>query len=482
MGKRPVTGAAAPVSRSLHKRGLREKLIVAFSLMSVIPLLVLFYLVSVYVIPHARQTWDVLVVVGLASGIAVLGLVLTRGFVLPVIRLASQAQAIADGQLEKEVDVASQDEVGSIGNALNLITQKVRDNMDQLSVYGEQTKKLNLEINRRMLALSNLLHVSNLIAQSAKLDEVTAFVLEKLTEIEEAELNCLLELDPEDGSFVIRGCVCADAGQMSALRGGRVNSLWLCKILEEGHLLAVDAEHVSAEAGQLLRGQFGMANAVFQPIVSMRQNIAVLVSANRKAGFSFGADCLDLLKVFGKQMAIAVEKDLLAKRADTLKVIDELTGLYNASYIKSRLSEEIRRAERYHRPCSLVLLDIDDFEKLLERHGTLASEAVLHQVAELMKAQVTEVDRIGRMGPDQFALILPERNKREALDLAEAIRKTVERHVFANGPALLPCSVHLCAAVSENPLDGSEGERLFAKAAEAMKAAKQQGKNKVLAA
>ncbi len=487
MGKRPVAGPPPPPamnskSSMLLRRGLKEKVIVAFALMSVIPLLVLFYLVSVYVLPYTKQAWDVLIIVGLSSGIALLGLVLTRSFVIPVIRLASQAQAIAEGQLDKAVEVESQDEVGSIGASLNQITQTVRANMDQLNVYGEQTKHLNLEINRRIMTLSNLLQVSSLISQSAKIDDVTTFVLEKLSQLDEGEFNCLLELDAEDGSFVIRGCIGLDTGQMKALLGCRITSNWLAKVLEEGRVVVVDRDRPCEEAHELLHEQFGMSNAVLQPIVTLRQGIAVLLSANRKPGFVFGDDCLDLFKVFGKQMAIAVENDMLVKRAENLKVIDELTGLYNASYTKNRLDEEVKRAARYHRPCSLVLLDMDDFEKMQGLYGALASEAVLHQVAELLKVQVSDVDRIGRLGPDLFAIILPERNKREAIELAEAIRKIVERHIFANGPNLLPCSVHLCASVSENPLDGSTGDQLLIKAVEAMKAAKKQGKNKVLAA
>ena len=225
-----------------------------------------------------------------------------------------------------------------------------------------------------------------------------------------------------------------------------------------------------------------MSNAVLQPVVSMRQGIALLVSANRDPQFVFREDCLDLLKVFGKQVVIAIENDLLMKRAEELKVLDELTGLYNAAYMKGRLEEEVRRAMRYHRPCSLILLDLDDFERLQDLYGMLAAEAVLHQVAEILKTHVSDIDRVGRMGPDEFAVILPEKNKREAIELAELLRGAVEHHVFSNGPNSLPCSLHLCAAVSENPLDGSVAEKLFSKAESTMRAAKQQGKNKVLAA
>ncbi len=467
--------------RSILPTGLREKLIVAFSLMSIIPLLVLGYVVSIYVFPQIREIGNLSLVIALAIGIALLGLAVTWGFVMPVVKLASEAQAIAHGELDRQVEVEAGGEIGSIGSALNQITQRVRDNMAQLHAYGEETKHLNLEINRRILTLSHLLQVSNLIGQSAKIEEVTAFILEKLAQVEETELNCLLELDAQMGVFTVRGCMGSDLGP-AVLQGSQISSPWLEKVLREGRLVVVDRERASAKGQVFLNEQWGMTNAVLQPIVSVGRGIAVLISANRKKEFVFHGEVLDLLKVFGKQAAIAIENDLLVKRAEELKVIDELTGVYNAGYMKNRLEEEIQRAMRYQRSCSLIVLNLDNFRKIQDLHGVLAGEGLLHQVAEILKTRVTEVDRVGRMGQDEFAIILPEKNKREAIELAESIRRTVEATRFTNGPTPLPGLLTVCAGVSENPLDGSSEGGLFAKAAEAMKAAKQQGKNKVLAA
>ncbi len=137
---------------------------------------------------------------------------------------------------------------------------------------------------------------------------------------------------------------------------------------------------------------------------------------------------------------------------------------------------------RYQRSCSLVVLNLDDFQRVQDLYGAMAGEGILHQVAEILKAQVTEVDRVGRMDRDEFAIILPEKSKREAIELAESIRRVVEGTQFISGSQPLPGFLTICAGVSENPLDGSSEEGLFAKAVEALKAAKQQGKNKVLAA
>lgn len=484
MGQRSVS-PKQPFPRlkpSLLPRGLKEKLVVVFSLMSVLPMMVMVYIVSVYLFPRMESIWDVSLVVLLTGVVAFLGLAVARGMVMPMVRLSQQAQEIAEGHLEREVQIDATDEVGSLGAALNQITQRVRENMSQLRMYGEQTKHMNLEINRRILTMSHLLQVSSLISQSAKIEEVVSFILEKLSQIEETELNCVLEPGGGKGSFVVRAAAGSDTKQVAALQGSRIAAPWLGQVLEQKRMFVLDAQRSFRVEQETLEQVFGMTHAVFQPITSVGQGIGILLSANRKSDFVFTEDCLDLLKVFGKQLAIALENDLLTRRAEELKVIDELTGLYNAAYLQSRLEEEIRRAIRYHRPCSLILLSVDDFQQFQGMYGVLAAEGVLHQMADLLKARVTEVDRVARMGPEEFAIVLPEKNKREALELADSIRGWVGEHRFTNGRELLPRSLSVSVGVSENPIDGSNGAELFQKAAAEVASAKKQGKNRVIAA
>ncbi len=470
------------VKASLLPSGLKEKLIVAFGLMSVVPLLILGYVVSNYVFPKLDTTWDLSLVVGLGIAIAFLGFIVARSLVLPVVKMAAEAQAIAEGHLERKVSTEeAPDEVGTLGVALNQITERVRDNMSQLRLYGEQTKDLNLEINRRIMTLSNLLQVSNLISQSAKIEEVIQYILQKLTQLDETELNCILRPVGEK-EFVIQAASGLDAAQVQGLLEGKISAPWLRQALSNRQTLVIDGKSAASAEGELIQQLFGMTNAVCQPIGSMGEGVGVLVTANKKSRFEFQSDCLDILKVFAKQLTIAIENDMLMKRAEELKVIDELTGLYNEGYMRGRMEEEIRRAARYHRSCALALFNLDGYGQFRDLYGALAAEKLLHQIAELLKGAVTEVDRVGRIGADEFAVILPERNKREAIDLAEIIRGKVEEHVFMNGLKPFPQSTTVSGGVSENPIDGMTGDELFTKATEALSRAKAEGKNKILTA
>ena len=255
---------------------------------------------------------------------------------------------------------------------------------------------------------------------------------------------------------------------------------WLARVLSKQEPFVIDGEASLSHGGELLQQLFGMTNGVCQPLISMGKVGGVLISANRKTDFQFDKDILELLGIFAKQMAIALENDLLARRAEALRVTDELTGLYNAPYMKERMEEEILRAIRYHRSCSLVIFNLDNFRQFSKFYGESASEDILRQVAALLKEQTSEVDRIGRMDSDAFAVILPERNKREAIDFAESVRRKIEGTAFANGSKRLAGTLPVSGGVSENPLDGSTSDELFTKAAEALKQAKVQGKNRVV--
>ena len=481
MDARTVSKRTPPVKGggSLVSRGLREKLTVAFCLMSVVPLLVLIYIVANYVFPNLKTGWDLVPVVGLSAGIAFLGFVVVRSVVLPIVKLSSEARAIAAGNMDGNIEVRATDEVGALGTALNQITQRVRDNMAQLRAYGEETKYLHLEINKRIIALSNLLQISNMITQSStKLEEVIAFSLDKLSQLDSAEFNCLLKPTEDSNHFVVQAVEGINHAEAGSFANVQVDAPWLRRAISEQAALVID-EKASVSDRESLRKTFGMTNAVCQPLSSMGKGVAVLVSANRLQGFVFDDDTLDLLKVFAKQITIAVENDLLIKQTEELEIVDGLTGLYNAKYTHNRLEEEIQRSIRFHRPCSLAVFNVDNFQHLKDLYGGPVTDRILCQVAEIIRGELSEVDRAGRTKADELALILPERNKREAIELAETIRHRVETTVFTDGSRRLSDRISISGGVSENPIDGSTSQELFRKASEALESAKSRGKNRV---
>ncbi len=206
--------------------------------------------------------------------------------------------------------------------------------------------------------------------------------------------------------------------------------------------------------------------------------IAIFGVGNSKETFLYRKDDVELLDIFSKQVAIAIENDILMHRVEKLEIKDVLTGLYNEPFIRNRLQEEIKRAITYQRPCSFILLNVDDFGKFHQEFGSLQAEAALKKIASVIKSCVSEIERVARFGDNEFAIVLPEKNKRQAQEISDNIRKKVE---FSFSEEHEPSKrLTVSGSVSENPLDGVEAEELISKAKSLLGLAKAGGKNRVV--
>jgi diguanylate cyclase (GGDEF)-like protein len=464
---------------SFWPKGLRRKFAVAFGLMSVLPLLVLVYVLANPMVPQPGHDGTIFVV-AIAALLALLGGWGLWCFLKPVVQLATRVKTIVDDSGEK-IEIEPTDEVASLHTSLNRLVERIKEDMAQMKVYGEQTQRLNMEIHRQMMVLSQLLHVSTLISQSVKSMDVIRLVLETLVQLEELDLACYLEPDKTPNGWTVRLAAGSSPQSAAAWEGHTIESDWLNRVLHAKKMGVVDHPHPDPHASRFFKHHFDMASGIYVPIWSLGQPNGLLICLSQNESFDFSDALADLVNLLGKQIGVALGNESLFKRAEEFKTVDDLTGLYNAKYMKARLEEEVQRAVRYNRSCALVVINLDGFRQIQKAYGVLAAEKVLRQVADFLKSQVSSVDRVGRMGDDEFALILPERSKREAMELAEAIRAGIEGHLFHNGTAGVGIRITVSAGVSENPLDGSSGLGLLEKAQEAVMRAKRAGKNQVVA-
>ncbi len=109
----------------------------------------------------------------------------------------------------------------------------------------------------------------------------------------------------------------------------------------------------------------------------------------------------------------------------TLATVDLLTGVLNRQALLARLEDELGRAARYQRPCSIVLVDLDHFKRVNDSHGHAAGDVVLREVAEILRTNVRATDIVGRYGGEEFMIILPETDADAAAASAEKLRRLV---------------------------------------------------------
>jgi diguanylate cyclase (GGDEF)-like protein len=162
-------------------------------------------------------------------------------------------------------------------------------------------------------------------------------------------------------------------------------------------------------------------------------------------------------------------------------MLDPLTGLANRREFAHRLGEECSRLARYGGPLALIMVDIDNFKQINDRFGHPTGDAVLLEVADVLRATLRATDLAVRYGGDEFAVVLPQTSKTEAFAVAEKLRLVMETtafaHVSAGGGAAVEVLISVGVAAAGGPVPSPDD--LLEAADRALYRAKQNGRNQV---
>ncbi len=172
------------------------------------------------------------------------------------------------------------------------------------------------------------------------------------------------------------------------------------------------------------------------------------------------------------------ERKLLEEELLRQAHVDYLTGVYNRRHFMERAEHELSRAHRYGKPLSMLMLDIDHFKQINDRYGHKVGDTVIKAVADLSHATFRDVDILGRLGGEEFAVLLPETNPAAALDAAERLRETIAnaRIPLTEG---LPVTFSVSIGVSSMGSAEDNIDVLLNRADKALYEAKDGGRNRV---
>ncbi len=206
---------------------------------------------------------------------------------------------------------------------------------------------------------------------------------------------------------------------------------------------------------------------------------ALVLAADRPDAFP--PDVVRLLEILAAQAAVVIAHARAYRQRDLLAHTDPLTGLLNRRRFDERLAEEFARARREPGAFSLVLADLDHFKRVNDTYGHPAGDAVLRQLARRIEGRARASDSVGRLGGEEFGLLLVRAGKAGALAVAERVREDVRRTPFDLGDGR-QVSLTLSLGVATVPGDGADAARLFASADAALYEAKHAGRDRVAAA
>ncbi|MEW6719575.1 MAG: diguanylate cyclase [Thermodesulfobacteriota bacterium] len=224
------------------------------------------------------------------------------------------------------------------------------------------------------------------------------------------------------------------------------------------------------------------------------RDIPVLLSPPRRRlgqmskGYGMGA--FDYLHRPYLDEEILAKMDIIATTAERVRDMenklrqDALTGVLNRRTFMERFNEEIDWASRYREPLSFMILDIDHFKKVNDTYGHMSGDEVLRQVAQTTADNAGNDAVVGRFGGEEFVVLASNRPLPEAVELAERIRSAVQsrRFVCAGPDTLANLSITISVGVTAySPDTGSTIDSMIAQADDALYAAKDSGRNRVVA-
>jgi diguanylate cyclase (GGDEF)-like protein len=176
-----------------------------------------------------------------------------------------------------------------------------------------------------------------------------------------------------------------------------------------------------------------------------------------------------LVRSLASQAAVAIRNAML----EDLSFKDPLTGAYNRRYFTLRMEEEAKRHARFSEPVSLVLIDVDHFKLVNDRHGHETGDAALRELTRVLMENSRDFSIVTRYGGDEFAVLLVNTPKAGALCYAERILAVVAGHEFVHG------RLTISIGVATLPDDADVADGLIPAADRALYAAKQAGRNTV---
>jgi diguanylate cyclase (GGDEF)-like protein len=252
----------------------------------------------------------------------------------------------------------------------------------------------------------------------------------------------------------------------------------LGSVFQSGRLMLVQSGDEFAHSPG--RARYRTKSFVVVPILLGRQAIAVASVTDRRDGAAFTRADASLLRALAAPSALALSRLMALAQAEKFAqsaAIDPGSGAFNRRHLQTRIDEELQRSRRHGAPVSLLMLDLDNFKSINDSFGHLAGDAVIKDVAQILRRSVRIFDVPARFGGEEFAILMPGASVDSATKIAARIRERIEAY-RSGDPRLsaLRVTASLGLAVSFPDISSQD---LVARADDALYLAKRQGKNRL---
>lgn len=340
-------------------------------------------------------------------------------------------------------------------------------------------RKEALADSRRWLTRANaLVMVISTISTKNHLKDIFTEGLEEARKVFNADSGLIYSVDSETGDMTITGSFGYSDEVLDKMMRRGVETAAACQACTDKHAVAVDNLATDKKCPNLQKVTTG--SCICLPIEGGDIIMGVL-HLRRRHPDAFTPEDIQLAQAMTYQFGLAMQRASLFEQVNRLAITDSMTGLYNYRKLMRDLDREIIRSRRYRHPFAFIMADIDHFKVLNDTYGHPAGDEVLRAVARALNTGRREVDRVYRYGGEEFSVLLPETDWREAVEVAEKLRgKVGELEVMVDGTSE-PIRTTISMGVASFSVDSVSLEHLVSAADEALYDAKESGRDRVIA-
>ncbi|MBI5848403.1 MAG: sensor domain-containing diguanylate cyclase [Nitrospirae bacterium] len=325
--------------------------------------------------------------------------------------------------------------------------------------------------------------VSKTLTSAVELNEVLGMIMKKAKPLIKAEAWSILLLDDETGELVFEKTAGKKEGRKKIkkerLKRGEGIAGWVAQ--EKVPVVVPDVSKDPRFSRRIDKEtDFKTKSIMCVPIMNKGVILGVLEVVNKTTSDPFTKEDLDLVLRIVDHAAIAIERSALYQKMTEMSITDDLTKLFNTRYLNRSLDLEISRATRHHTSLSLIFMDVDHFKLINDSYGHLVGSKLLVEMGQLLLKSLRTVDIVARYGGDEFVMVLPQTAPKNASQIAERIRRSIEHNVFLKRDGY---SFKMTASfgVASYPESAKSKEELLKLADDAMYRVKNQTRNGVYA-
>ena len=351
------------------------------------------------------------------------------------------------------------------------------------ALAGEAIRRARAALGREELdaEFKAVYPISQRLATLSREADVRELLLRSARHVAALDGAAVVMTDELDTRYVVEAAAGwpADYLKREVALDERTWAAWVLRSAEEAYLLDHVAGHERRMPVLVLDEAAGRAESLLAvPLRARNRTLGALVLTGPPGAFD--ASARRVLEILANQAAATISLIKDREQQRQLAVRDGLTGLYNRRAFNEIFAAAIANEDRRDGRLGLVILDIDHFKKLNDTYGHPAGDAALRSLARLLAQQLRKGDQAARYGGEEFVVILPGSDQERSAQAAERLRAAIARHRFVHDGSRIPLSASLGVAVW--PEDARDPDALLGAADRGLYAAKQGGRNRVVAA